>query len=81
MPNTPPDLTGDPGSPPLDGNDPGAAVPESSEAKPSITDLLKNPSKVVMCKVNLITLSSLKQILGSNTPSLVAIEYGRPRRS
>ena len=29
----------------------GAAAPKPEEAKPSITDLMKNPSKVVLCKV------------------------------
>jgi len=40
---------GDSESPPLDTADNG--TPEAVEAKPSITDLLKNPSKVVLCKV------------------------------
>lgn len=54
MPNTPPDLTGDPGSPSPDDIDSGVAATDTAEAKPSITDLLKNPSKVVMCKVTIM---------------------------
>ena len=34
------------------GNDPGAEEDSTASGKPSITDLMKNPSKVVMCKVN-----------------------------
>ena len=57
--------------------DPNPQQPEAeSEPKPSITDLMKNPSKVVLCQVKRI-IKFL--VIIQYTKYLMSPEYGRPR--
>ena len=57
--------------------DPNPQQPEAeSEPKPSITDLMKNPTKVVLCQVKRI-IKFL--VIIQYTKYLMSPEYGRPR--